>query len=196
MLNQLTFEGNAAADAEQGVTQSGAHYTRVRLLNTHRYPDAQGNWQDGTTHALEVSYWADGQRAYSPLQAELASVRQGDRCKVVGDRPLANGYQKRDGSVGADNQLRNPFGFVVTVRKQQGQNGYAQPQQGQPAPNPQQVYAQQYGNQQQAPQQQGPPQPPQGYAPAQPQQPNYAPQQQAPQQQQPAYQPQGEDLPW
>ena len=74
---QITFTGNATADAELRFTQSGAAVANVTVAVTPR-EKVGDQWQDGQAAFYRVAAWRD------MAENVAESVHRGDRVTVVG----------------------------------------------------------------------------------------------------------------
>lgn len=89
-MNHLTITGHLGADPELRYTPRGKAVANLRVADTPRVRNAQGEWEDGTTLWLRATAWGD-------LAEHIASsLHQGDQVTLSG-RLVQREYVDRSG---------------------------------------------------------------------------------------------------
>lgn len=150
---RVAIDGGIASDPRFNTTNSGKRVANIRVLAGRSKPDGNGGWEQLSTTAYDVSFWAE--------HADLASALNPERGSKVTVTGTITGVEKYDGQNGESLSVKvNGDGLRVYPKKDQQQGGGnfggQQSQQGgfgNQQNNPQQ--GGNWGNQQQAQQSSG-----------------------------------------
>jgi single-strand DNA-binding protein len=113
MSAQITFTGNAVADAELRFTPKGKAVASFRVAVNERVKNDDGTWGDGDTTFFSVSAWD------SMAETVSEQVKKGTRTVVVGELK-AREYEAKDGSVRTSLDVRaKDIGISTGYRKAQ-----------------------------------------------------------------------------
>ena len=88
-MNTLTITGNLGADPELRFTQSGQAVANIRIADTPRRKNANGEWEDGETLWMGATIWG------RDAEAVVENLRKGDR--VVASGRLQSRTWTKDG---------------------------------------------------------------------------------------------------
>lgn len=89
MNNQITATGRLTNTPEVRFTPSGANVTSFTIAFNDRKQNADGKWEDGQAHYLDVSAWRQ-------LGESCADLQKGQRVVVVGELKSRT-WETRDG---------------------------------------------------------------------------------------------------
>ncbi|MDN5688545.1 MAG: single-stranded DNA-binding protein [Brachybacterium sp.] len=138
----VNIPGVIASDPRFNTTNSGKRVANIRVLAGRSKPDGNGGWEQLSTTAYDVTYWAE--------HADLASALNPERGSKVTVTGNITGVEKYDGQNGESLSIKvNGDGLRVYPKKDQQQSGgnFNSGQQAQQGGN--------WGNQQQSLQTQG-----------------------------------------
>lgn len=137
----VNIPGVIASDPRFNTTNSGKRVANIRVLAGRSKPDGNGGWEQLSTTAYDVSYWAE--------HADLASALNPERGSKVTVTGTITGVEKYDGQNGESLSIKvNGDGLRVYPKKDQHQGrGNFGDQQAQQSGN--------WGGQQQSQQAQG-----------------------------------------
>lgn len=120
----VNIPGVIASDPRFNTTNSGKRVANIRVLAGRSKPDGNGGWEQLSTTAYDVSYWAE--------HADLASALNPERGSKVTVTGTITGVEKYDGQNGESLSVKvNGDGLRVYPKRDQQQGGFQQnPQHG------------------------------------------------------------------
>lgn len=113
---RTTIDGVIASDPRFNTTNSGKRVANIRVLAGRSKPDGNGSWEQLSTTAYDVSYWAE--------HADLASALNPERGSKVTVTGTITGVEKYDGQNGESLSVKvNGDGLRVYPKRDQQQGG-------------------------------------------------------------------------
>lgn len=119
---RVTIDGTIAGDPRFNTTQNGSTVVNLRVLAGRSRKNDQGGWDTLSTTAYDVSLWNE----HSQL-ADAFQPAKGDKVIVSG---TITGLESYDGKNGVSLSAKVSADGLRVFKKQQGQGGYQQSQQG------------------------------------------------------------------
>lgn len=112
----VNIPGVIASDPRFNTTNSGKRVANIRVLAGRSKPDGNGGWEQLSTTAYDVSYWAE--------YADLASALNPERGSKVTVTGTITGVEKYDGQNGESLSVKvNGDGLRVYPKRDQQQSG-------------------------------------------------------------------------
>ncbi|WP_240373122.1 single-stranded DNA-binding protein [Brevibacterium zhoupengii] len=112
----VNIPGVIASDPRFNTTNSGKRVANIRVLAGRSKPDGNGGWEQLSTTAYDVSYWAE--------HADLASALNPERGSKVTVTGTITGVEKYDGQNGESLSVKvNGDGLRVYPKRDQQQSG-------------------------------------------------------------------------
>ncbi|MCI4012347.1 single-stranded DNA-binding protein [Brevibacterium sp. ZH18] len=112
----VNIPGVIASDPRFNTTNSGKRVANIRVLAGRSKPDGNGGWEQLSTTAYDVSYWAE--------HADLASALNPERGSKVTVTGTITGVEKYDGQNGESLSIKvNGDGLRVYPKRDQQQGG-------------------------------------------------------------------------
>lgn len=112
----VNIPGVIASDPRFNTTNSGKRVANIRVLAGRSKPDGNGGWEQLSTTAYDVSFWAE--------HADLASALNPERGSKVTVTGTITGVEKYDGKNGESLSVKvNGDGLRVYPKKDQQQGG-------------------------------------------------------------------------